>query len=192
MKELFSLWLDLKRKGRTSILKNERGTCNYPCSLTPVPLLASALPPEEKGKERDLSAVVPTKQAACHSTSGKAPRKEGAAKAACKGAPSTGGVKKLHRSRTGTGALWEIRLDQKSTELLIRKLPLQCVWCEKWLRTSKQTCASRVQLLALCRGKWGLSVGLHEDTNRSAVHARGVTVMPKATQLARHIRGERA
>jgi histone H3 len=40
-------------------------------------------------------------------------------------APSTGGVKKPHRYRPGTMALPEIRRYQKSTELLIRKLPFQ-------------------------------------------------------------------
>ena len=37
----------------------------------------------------------------------------------------TGGVKKPHRYRPGTAALREIRKYQKSTELLLRKLPLQ-------------------------------------------------------------------
>ena len=36
-----------------------------------------------------------------------------------------GGVKKFHRFRPGTVALKEIRRYQKSTELLIRKLPFQ-------------------------------------------------------------------
>ena len=45
--------------------------------------------------------------------------------AARKSAPSTGGVKKPHRYRPGTVALREIRRYQKSTELLIRKLPFQ-------------------------------------------------------------------
>ena len=56
---------------------------------------------------------------------GKAPRKQLATKAARKSAPSTGGVKKPHRYRPGTVALREIRRYQKSTELLIRKLPFQ-------------------------------------------------------------------
>ncbi len=55
----------------------------------------------------------------------KAPRKQLATKAARKSAPSTGGVKKPHRYRPGTVALREIRRYQKSTELLIRKLPFQ-------------------------------------------------------------------
>ena len=57
---------------------------------------------------------------------GKAPRKQLAAKSSArKTAQSTGGVKKPHRFRPGTVALREIRRYQKSTELLIRKLPFQ-------------------------------------------------------------------
>ncbi|PAV57347.1 hypothetical protein WR25_13741 [Diploscapter pachys] len=79
-----------------------------------------------------------TKQTARKSTGGKAPRKQLATKASFKGiegilgekaarksAPSSGGVKKPHRYRPGTVALREIRRYQKSTELLIRKLPFQ-------------------------------------------------------------------
>lgn len=65
-----------------------------------------------------------TKQTARKSTGGKAPRKQLATKASKKSAPvAVGGVKKPHRYRPGTVALREIRRYQKSTELLIRKLP---------------------------------------------------------------------
>merc|ERR1712172_439946 len=77
-----------------------------------------------------------TKQTARKSTGGKAPRKQLATKAARKSAPSTGGVKKPHRYRPGTVALREIRRYQKSTELLIRKLPFQRL-VREMLRTSK-------------------------------------------------------
>ena len=66
-----------------------------------------------------------TKQTARKSTGGKAPRMQLAFKAARKVAPSAGGVKKPHRYRPGTVALREIRRYQKSTELLVRKLPFQ-------------------------------------------------------------------
>ena len=59
---------------------------------------------------------------------GKAPRKQLAAKSQARktAAPTAaGGVKKPHRFRPGTVALREIRRYQKSTELLIRKLPFQ-------------------------------------------------------------------
>ena len=66
-----------------------------------------------------------TKQTARKSTGGKAPRKQLATKAARKSQPATGGVKKPHRFRPGTVALREIRRFQKSTDLLIRRLPFQ-------------------------------------------------------------------
>jgi histone H3 len=37
-----------------------------------------------------------------------------------------------------------------------------------------------------------LVVGLFEDTNLCAIHAKRVTIMPKDIQLARRIRGERS
>ncbi|KAF9642651.1 early histone H3, partial [Thelephora ganbajun] len=69
-----------------------------------------------------------TKQTARKSTGGKAPRKQLAAKSSARKQPTVcaaGGVKKPHRFRPGTVALREIRRYQKSTELLIRKLPFQ-------------------------------------------------------------------
>ena len=67
-----------------------------------------------------------TKQTARKNTGGKAPRKQIAIKQAKIAAPAvTGGVKKPHRFRPGTVALREIRRFQKSTELLIKKLPFQ-------------------------------------------------------------------
>uniref|UniRef100_A0A3Q3ANP6 Uncharacterized protein n=1 Tax=Kryptolebias marmoratus TaxID=37003 RepID=A0A3Q3ANP6_KRYMA len=64
-----------------------------------------------------------TNQSAHKSTGGKAPRKQLATKAARRSAPTTGGVKKPHRYRPETVALREIHHHQKSTELLIQKLP---------------------------------------------------------------------
>ena len=67
-----------------------------------------------------------TKQTARKHTGAKAPRKQLANKAARKTATvQTGGIKKAHKFKPGTVALREIRRFQKSTELLIRKLPFQ-------------------------------------------------------------------
>jgi histone H3 len=71
------------------------------------------------------TTIARTKHTARKSTGGKAPRNQLATKAARKSAPASGGVKKPHRYRPGTVALREIRKYQKSTELLIRKLPFQ-------------------------------------------------------------------
>lgn len=64
-----------------------------------------------------------TMQSARKATGGMAPRKQLASKAARKSAPSTGGVMK--RYRPGVVVLREIRRFQKSTALLIPKLPFQ-------------------------------------------------------------------
>ena len=134
-----------------------------------------------------------TKQTARKSTGGKAPRKQLATKAARKTAPTLGGpVKKPHRYRPGTVALREIRKYQKSTELLIRKLPFQRLVREiaQDFKTDLRFQSSAV--LALQEASEAYLVGLFEDTNLCAIHAKRVTIMPKDIQLARRIRGERA
>ncbi|XP_040871236.1 histone H3-like centromeric protein CSE4 [Glycine max] len=133
-----------------------------------------------------------TKQTARKSTGGKAPRKQLATKAARKSAPATGGVKKPHRFRPGTVALREIRKYQKSTELLIRKLPFQRLVREiaQDFKTDLRFQSSAVS--ALQEAAEAYLVGLFEDTNLCAIHAKRVTIMPKDIQLARRIRGERA
>jgi histone H3 len=47
-------------------------------------------------------------------------------------------------------------------------------------------------ILALQEASEAYLVGLFEDTNLCAIHAKRVTIMPKDIQLARRIRGERA
>ncbi|KAL5054174.1 hypothetical protein RYX36_034856 [Vicia faba] len=109
-----------------------------------------------------------------------------------KSAPATGGVKKPHRFRPGTVALREIRKYQKSTELLIRKLPFQRLVREiaQDFKTDLRFQSSAVS--ALQEAAEAYLVGLFEDTNLCAIHAKRVTIMPKDIQLARRIRGERA
>jgi len=139
-----------------------------------------------------FNTMARTKQTARKSTGGKAPRKQLATKAARKSAPATGGVKKPHRYRPGTVALREIRKYQKSTELLIRKLPFQRLVREiaQDFKTDLRFQSSAV--LALQEACEAYLVGLFEDTNLCAIHAKRVTIMPKDIQLARRIRGERA
>lgn len=47
-------------------------------------------------------------------------------------------------------------------------------------------------VLALQEAAEAYLVGLFEDTNLCAIHAKRVTIMPKDMQLARRIRGERS
>ncbi|KAG2499502.1 hypothetical protein HYH03_002449 [Edaphochlamys debaryana] len=135
-----------------------------------------------KGRMQTLPASPPV---------GKAPRKQLATKAARK-TPATGGVKKPHRYRPGTVALREIRKYQKSTELLIRKLPFQRLVREIAQDFKTDLRFQSQAVLALQEAAEAYLVGLFEDTNLCAIHAKRVTIMPKDIQLARRIRGERA
>ena len=118
------------------------------------------------------------KQTARKSTGGKAPRKQLATKAARKAAPPVGGCKKPHRYRPGTVALREIRRYQKSTDLLLRKLPFQ-----RLAREIAQNISADLRFASKA-----FLVGLMEDSNLCAIHARRVTIMPKDLQLSQRIR----
>lgn len=103
----------------------------------------------------------------------------------------TGGLKKPHKFRPGTVALREIRKYQKSTELLIRKLPFQRLVREIAHDFQKELRFQSSAVLALQEAAEAYLVGLFEDTNLCAIHARRVTIMSRDIQLARRIRGER-
>ena len=131
-----------------------------------------------------------TKQTARKSTGGKAPRKQLATKAARKSAPSTGGVKKPHRFRPGTVALREIRRYQKSTELLLRKLPFQRIVREIAHEYKSDLRFQATAIQALQEATEAYMVSLFEDTNLAAIHAKRVTIMPKDLALAKRLRGD--
>ena len=127
--------------------------------------------------------------------------KKATAKMAKKGGQKApkGGVKKRYRYRPGTVALKQIRQYQKSTELLIRKLPFQRLVREiaSDSEVIKSPLCGKVRfqsaaIMALQEATEAYLVGLFEDSNLCAIHARRVTIMPKDIQLARRIRGERA
>ena len=127
-------------------------------------------------------------------------QKKTAAKAAKKSGQKApkGGVKKHYRYRPGTVALKQIRRYQKSTELLIRKLPFQRLVREiaSDSEVIKSPLCGKVRfqsaaIMALQEATEAYLVGLFEDSNLCAIHARRVTIMPKDIQLARRIRGER-
>lgn len=92
----------------------------------------------------------------------------------------------------GTVALREIRRYQKSTELLIRKLPFQ-----RLVREIAQDFKSDLRFQSSAIGALQESVeaylvSLFEDTNLCAIHAKRVTIQSKDIQLARRLRGERS
>ncbi|XP_048156683.1 uncharacterized protein LOC125324627 [Corvus hawaiiensis] len=140
----------------------------FPPCLPRPDIAADAAPRTKPRCHRNAAAfrtMARTKQTARKSTGGKAPRKQLATKAARKSAPATGGVKKPHRYRPGTVALREIRRYQKSTELLIRKLPFQRLVREiaQDFKTDLRFQSSAV--MALQEASEAYLVGLFEDTN---------------------------
>jgi histone H3 len=128
-------------------------------------------------------------QIARKSAGGKAPRSQ---PARWNGPASGTKAKKQHRYRPGTVALREIRKYQKTTELLIRRAPFQRLVREiaQEFKTDLRFHASAMEALQEATEAW--LVGLFEDTNLCAIHAKRVTIMPKDIQLARRIRGERS
>lgn len=127
-----------------------------------------------------------TKQTARKSTGDEIPRRVTKSK---KTTNSSGVVKRPHRFRPGTVALREIRRYQKSTELLIRKLPFQRLVREVAAAYQDDIRFQASAIAGLQEAAEGFLVGLFEDTNLCAIHAKRVTIMPKDIRLARRIRG---
>ena len=101
------------------------------------------------------------------------------------GNPQTGGLKKPMRWRPGMVALREIRRYQKSTDLLIRKLPFSRL-VREIAQDFKTDLRFQPQAIgALQEALEAYLVGLFEDTNLCAIHKKRVTIMPKDIQLTR-------
>nr|6MUO_A Chain A, Histone H3-like centromeric protein A [Homo sapiens]6MUO_E Chain E, Histone H3-like centromeric protein A [Homo sapiens]6MUP_A Chain A, Histone H3-like centromeric protein A [Homo sapiens]6MUP_E Chain E, Histone H3-like centromeric protein A [Homo sapiens] len=94
-------------------------------------------------------------------------------------------------SRRRQGWLKEIRKLQKSTHLLIRKLPFSRLAreiCVKFTRGVDFNWQAQA-LLALQEAAEAFLVHLFEDAYLLTLHAGRVTLFPKDVQLARRIRG---
>jgi len=102
-----------------------------------------------------------------------------------------GGVKRPHRFRPGTVALREIRRYQKSTELLIRRMPFQRLVREIAQDFKSELRFQSLAIAALQEAAETYLVSLLEDANLCAIHAKRVTIFVKDLQLARRIRGDR-
>merc|ERR1712059_246648 len=103
------------------------------------------------------------------------------------------GDKRARRFKPGTRALREIRKYQKSTNLLIPKLPFSRLIREVATSIAGSNTELRFQsvaLLALQEATEAYLVTLMEDSLLAAIHAKRVTVMVKDLSLARRIRGE--
>ena len=76
-------------------------------------------------------------------------------------------------------------------ELLIKKLPFQCLVREIAMDYRSELRFQSAAIMALQEALEAYLVGLFEDSNLCAIHAKRVTIMPRDIQLARHIHGER-
>ena len=92
--------------------------------------------------------------------------------------------RKARRYRPGTVALREIRRYQKSSELLIRQMPFQRLVREIAQVHNPYLRFQSGAILALQEYTEAYLVGLLEDSNLCAIHAKRVTIMPKDMQLA--------
>ena len=121
-----------------------------------------------------------TKQHAGRSTGGKAPRGRYRTKHGRKmGIPDQGRVRKPRRFRPGTVALREIRKYQKSTDLLIRKLPFQRLVREVAQSLDPTLRFQSTAILALQEASEFFLVRMFEDVNVCCLHAGRVTIQPK-------------
>jgi histone H3/H4 len=102
---------------------------------------------------------------------------------------SNGIVKRPHRSRPGTEALREIRAYQRDSGLLIQKLPFQRLVREIAQNFKTELRFQSAAIMALQEACEAFLVGLFDDANRAAIHARRVTIMPKDFWLALYLRG---
>lgn len=108
------------------------------------------------------------------------------------GDPPTQSVPKKRRYRPGTNALREIRQYQRSTDLLLRKLPFARLVkeiAEMYIGVDYGIRWQSNAVLALQEACEAYLVHLLEDTNLCAIHAKRVTIMQKDIQLARRLRG---
>lgn len=128
-----------------------------------------------------------SKQTDCKASAWQAPRKPLATKAASKRVLATRGIKKPHRHRLGTLALWKIRKYQKSTQLLLRKLPFHPL-----VREIAQAIHPdlRFQSAAIGDFRGTARPTWFKHANPCVNHARRDTVTPRDIQLARRLLGE--
>merc|ERR1712029_74744 len=99
--------------------------------------------------------------------------------------------RKKRRFRPGTVALREIRIYQKSTNLLIPRLPFSRLVREIAMNMSVRDIRFKsTALMALQEASEAYIVQLFEDCVLCSIHSRRVTIMPKDMNLARRIRGE--
>ena len=128
-----------------------------------------------------------TKQGAGRSTGGKAPR--GRYRTRHGRLNFEGGLRKPRRFRPGTVALRQIRKYQRSTELLIRKLPFQRLVREVALNIKPGLRFQSTAILALQEASEAFLVTMFDKVNLCAIHGNRVTIKPKDILLWKRMMG---
>jgi histone H3/H4 len=102
-------------------------------------------------------------------------------------------VLRPRRFRPGTRALMEIRKLQRTTNLLIRKLPfsrlVREITRDYFTIPGFEYRFQPSALLALQQSTEAFLVQLFEDANLCCIHAKRITIMPRDIALARRIKG---
>ena len=97
-------------------------------------------------------------------------------------------VEKQRKIQWGMQALKEIQKYQKGVDLLIRRVPFQSLVKEIVQKQRERLKLQSSAVLALQEAGEAFLVGLLEQANICAIHAKWETIMPKDIQLAHRIR----
>ena len=100
-----------------------------------------------------------------------------------------GHVRKPRRYRPGTVAPREIRKYQKSTELLIRKLPFQRLLREISFHVKRDIRWESTAILAMQEAAEDYLVRMFEEINMCAIHGRRQTIQVKDMNLWKRVSG---
>ncbi|CAI4034712.1 hypothetical protein SMKI_11G1610 [Saccharomyces mikatae IFO 1815] len=104
------------------------------------------------------------------------------------------GLKRIEKKYSPSElALYEIRKYQRSTDLLISKIPFARLVKEvtdEFTTKDQDLRWQSMAIMALQEASEAYLVGLLEHTNLLALHAKRITIMKKDMQLARRIRGQ--
>ena len=99
-------------------------------------------------------------------------------------------VKRVRRFKSGTVALRKIRRYQKSTDLLIPKIPFQRIVREIAAKITTDLRFQATSINALQEATEAFIVSLFEDINLVTIHATRITVMPTDLRLATILRSD--
>ena len=102
--------------------------------------------------------------------------------------PKTAHCLRGHRYRPGTVALREIKRYQKSTDLLLRKLPFSRLVREIIQGYNSNLRITQSAMMALQEASEDYIKDKMEMANLAAIHAKRVTIYPKDMQLTHEIR----